>query len=194
MTAFTSFPTPIQWASLLNRTSLSQTLWSWTYVPKVWMCFFVPNRVSPHAYQFWEASCLYSIFYFLCWLFLCFGLLWCGFGKGWGGSLGAGWVALQLYSHFFFLFFIFIPTFVESAFLYSAGDTICTTSGSWQSRLEHVVWAQPVSVPVRTLNLELSEQKHLNGYNSLIVWQQWSQQCSFTSGPVLLTPDDSNVF
>lgn len=56
----------------------------------------------------------------------------------------------------------FIPTSGKSSFFVQCQwDIVHCQNGSWQSWLEHVVWALQVSLPLGTLNLELSEQRNM---------------------------------
>ena len=59
-------------------------------------------------------------------------------------------MALRLHSYFW-------KTFLFVQF----GETLCIANVSRQPRPEHGVWAQPVSLPLGTQNLELSAQKNM---------------------------------
>lgn len=65
----------------------------------------------------------------------------------------------------------FISTFGKCVFVCSVDEMLCIVSGSWQPRFEYMVSAELVRFPPGTLNLELSEQRSRNGYNSFTVWQ-----------------------
>lgn len=100
----------------------------------------------------------------------------------------------------------FIPTSEKSSFFVQCRwDIVHCQNGSWQSWLEHVVWALPVSLPLGTLNLELSEQRNMrkkkkkNGeiWMVTIHWQCGSRDISALflddRGPVIVTADDSDA-
>lgn len=65
----------------------------------------------------------------------------------------------------------FISIFGKCIFVCSVDVMLCIVNGSWQPRLEYVVSAELVRFPLGTLNLELSEQRSKNGYNSFTMWQ-----------------------